>query len=212
LARCGLVASAIEPRSSNRSRPAAEADSPLGVMPGRPAGGLCQCGLVMLDGADPRPILLVDVDGVLNPWLAEGCPDGFALYEFFPGERVLLSPAHGRLLTSLGSAFELVWATAWEHQANELITPVLAMPELPVIEFPLSDDLQFRKLPAVIRAVGNRPCAWIDDEHQPDHYTWARKRDVPTLIIDIDPAVGLTTDVAERLADWAAALPAGRPK
>jgi len=163
----------------------------------------------MLDGADPRPALLVDVDGVLNPWLAPGCPDGFATYDFFAGERVLLSAAHGKLLTSLTPAYELVWATAWEHRANRLICPVLGMPELPVIEFPLSDDLQFRKLPAVIQAVGQRPCAWIDDEHQPDHHTWAKRRGVPTLIIDIDPAVGLTSDVSAQLAHWAANLAGG---
>jgi hypothetical protein len=162
---------------------------------------------VSLASADRRPILLVDVDGVLNPWLAEGCPPGFGVYDFFPGERVLLSPGHGELLLSLAQAYELMWATAWEHRANRLICPVLSLPELPVIEFPLSGrDLFFRKLPAVIDAVGNRPCAWIDDEHRPDHYTWAESRGVPTLIIDIDPAEGLTGDVVARLAEWAAAL------
>lgn len=160
-----------------------------------------------LNPADPRPALLVDVDGVLNPWLAEGCPDGYREYHFFPGERVLLSPGHGALLTSLAAAYELVWATAWEHRANRLICPVLALPELPVIEFPLSGrDLFFRKLPAVIEAVGERPCAWIDDVHQPDHYEWARQRAVPTLLIDIDPAVGLTRDVIAALAAWPAGL------
>ena len=160
-----------------------------------------------LAGAGSRPILLVDVDGVLNPWLAKRCPPGFGEYDFFPGERVLLSPGHGELLLSLAQAYELVWATAWEHRANRLICPVLALPQLPVIEFPLSGrDLYFRKLPAVIEAVGNRPCAWIDDEHRPDHYTWAERRGVPTLIVDIDPAQGLTSDVAARLAEWAAAL------
>jgi hypothetical protein len=170
-------------------------------------GCLWQSG-VMLDRADTRPVLLVDVDGVLNPWMAEGCPEGFETYDFFAGERVLLAAEHGKLLTSLSSAYELAWATAWEHQANRLICPVLGMPELPVIEFPLSDELQFRKLPAVMRAVGQRPCAWIDDEHQPDHYSWAERRGVPTLIVDIDPAVGLTGDVVAQLADWAAALAA----
>ncbi len=160
-----------------------------------------------LASTDPRPILLVDVDGVLNPWLADTCPPGFGVYDFFPGERVLLSPGHGELLLSLAPAYELVWATAWEHRANRLICPVLSLPELPVIEFPLDGrDLYFRKLPAVIEAVGDRPCAWIDDEHRPDHYTWAASRDVPTLMVDIDPAEGLTTDVVVRLAEWAAAL------
>ena len=160
-----------------------------------------------LNSSDPRPLLLVDVDGVLNPWHAVECPPGFREYSFFPGERVLLSEGHGDLLRALATSFELVWATAWEHRANRLICPVIALPELPVIEFPpTGPDYVFRKLPAVIDAVGDRPCAWIDDEHQPTHYRWARDRGAPTLIVDIDPAEGLTVRVARQLAEWAAAL------
>jgi hypothetical protein len=162
---------------------------------------------VNLSDADLRPILLVDVDGVLNPWAAVACPYGYEEYDFIPGERVLLSAGHGELLASLATSYELVWATAWEHNANQLICPVLSLPELPVIEFPLSGrDLLFRKLPAVIDAVGDRPCAWIDDAHMPDHYEWAMTRGVPTLIVDIDPAEGLTGEVAKQLARWAAEL------
>jgi hypothetical protein len=158
---------------------------------------------------DPRPVLLVDVDGVLNPWSAVSCPAGYQEYAFYPGERVLLSPGHGALLTRLAQSFELVWATAWQHDANRLICPVLGIAELPVIEFPLAGrDLIFRKLPAVIAAVGDRPCAWIDDEHRPDHYSWAQRRGVPTWMVDIDPAVGLTLGTGESLEQWAARLPA----
>lgn len=162
---------------------------------------------MILDTGDPRPLLLVDVDGVLNPWLAVECPPGFREYNFFPGERVLLSEDHGALLRDLSGSFELVWATAWEHRANLLICPVIALPVLPVIEFPLpGTDFAFRKLPAVIESVGDRPCAWIDDEHHATHHEWARGRGVPTLIVDIDPAVGLTAGVAEDLAEWATTL------
>ena len=166
--------------------------------------------MLKLNSADPRPILLVDVDGVLNPWEADGCPDGFAEFGFFPGERVYLCAGHGELLTGLSDAYELVWATAWEHNANRLICPVLNLPELPVVEFPLSGrDVLFRKLPAVIEAVGDRPCAWIDDVHRPDHYEWAASRAVPTLIVDINPAEGFTAAIADRLADWARTLTSG---
>jgi HAD domain in Swiss Army Knife RNA repair proteins len=165
----------------------------------------------VLSASQDRPLLLVDVDGVLNPWAADTCPDGYQEYDFFPGERVLLSPGHGELLTRLAEQFELVWATAWEHRANRFICPVIAIPELPVIEFPLHGrDFMFRKLPSVIAAVGDRACAWIDDAHEPDHYQWARERQAPTLIVDIDPAEGLTAEVAELLAHWAAEL-ADRP-
>jgi Swiss Army Knife RNA repair-like protein len=161
-----------------------------------------------LSAGGPRPLLLVDVDGVLNPWGAASCPDGYQEYDFYPGERILLSPGHGPELQALARSFELVWATAWEHEANRLICPVLAIDELPVIEFARSGrDLNFRKLPAVIAAVGDRALAWIDDEHRRDHYAWAGRREAPTLMVDIDPAAGLTAAVVRRLEDWAAALP-----
>lgn len=162
---------------------------------------------------DPRPLLLVDVDGVLNPWQALRRPAGFTEH-FFPGSpRVWLSAAHGELLNSLAGAFELVWATAWEEDANTYLAPVLSLPPLPVIEFSgiQQRGLVFAKLPAVIAAVGDRPCAWIDDQHGAEHRAWAAGRQAPTLILDIDPAVGLTAAVAGQLAAWAADLAPGRP-
>lgn len=166
-----------------------------------------------LPRGDPRPLLLVDVDGVLNPWQAPARPPGFTEH-FFPGSpRVWLSAAHGELLNSLAGTFELVWATAWEHDANTYLAPVLSLPQLPVIEFRGIQQraLVFTKLPVVIEAVGERPCAWIDDEHSEEHHAWAAGREVPTLIVDIDPAVGLTAAVAGQLAAWAADLEPGRP-
>jgi hypothetical protein len=32
------------------------------------------------------PLLLLDVDGVLNPFAAPACPPGYTEHEFFPGE------------------------------------------------------------------------------------------------------------------------------
>ena len=32
------------------------------------------------------PLLLLDVDGVLNPFAAPACPPGYTQHEFFPGE------------------------------------------------------------------------------------------------------------------------------
>jgi hypothetical protein len=74
------------------------------------------------------PLLLLDVDGVLNPFAAAERPPGYAEHTFFPGE----DPAE-----------------AWD---------------------------------------------------------WADARDLPTLLIDVDPAEGLTLAVVERLMAWARSL------
>jgi hypothetical protein len=149
-----------------------------------------------------RPLLLVDVDGVLNPYAAPEPPPGYEIHDFFGdvvNDRVLLAREHGAWLTSLADVYELVWATGWEHHANQLICPVLGLPELPVIEFP---SIPFVKLPSVTKAVGDRALAWIDDMHAPDHFAWAEKREAPTLLLHIDPGHGLQRDHVDRLRDW----------
>jgi hypothetical protein len=45
-----------------------------------------------------RPVLLLDIDGVLNPFAAARCPAGYTEYDLFPGEepvRLCRSQANG---------------------------------------------------------------------------------------------------------------------
>jgi hypothetical protein len=43
-----------------------------------------------------RTLLLLDIDGVLNPFAAPGCPDGYAELVLFAGEEpVRVNPGHG---------------------------------------------------------------------------------------------------------------------
>jgi hypothetical protein len=81
------------------------------------------------------PLLLLDVDGVLNPFAAPACPPGYAEHEFFPGEDpVRLCAAHGPWLRELATRFQIAWATAWGTNANRLLAPLLQIPDLPVIQ------------------------------------------------------------------------------
>lgn len=68
-----------------------------------------------------KPLLLVDVDGVLNPF--PECPEGYAEYDFFPedDEPVRLARVHGEWLRELARAFEVVWASGWGAEANRLL-------------------------------------------------------------------------------------------
>lgn len=103
-----------------------------------------------------KPLLLLDVDGPLNPYrqlTKKGYlppkvrrdeprfeyekhlmrPPGWETGEQLP---VLLSREMGELLLGLQDRFTLIWATSWEGAANEWIAPVLGLPELPVIGWP----------------------------------------------------------------------------
>ncbi|MFE3944473.1 HAD domain-containing protein [Streptomyces sp. NPDC059118] len=155
-----------------------------------------------------RPLLLLDVDGVLNPFAAHSCPEGYREYAFFPGEEppVRLCDAHGHWLAALGRDFELVWATGWEDQANTFIAPVLNLPILPIVRFPPVPFDPAEKVPAIDAFVGERPAAWVDDAHTPEAWSWARSRTAPTLLVTSDPARGLTRTMVEDLLCWRTAL------
>jgi hypothetical protein len=151
-----------------------------------------------------RPLLLLDVDGVLSPFAADQCPAGYEEFDFFPDEEpVRLCRAHADWLQELGDRFEVTWATGWGAEANRLLAPVLQLPQLPVVGFPPVPFEPREKVPAIARYAGSRPAAWIDDALTPEAREWAEAREVPTLLVDIDPGEGLTQAVVRRLLQWA---------
>jgi hypothetical protein len=83
-----------------------------------------------------KPLLLLDVDGVLNPYPA--CPEGFTEHTFFPeeDEPVRLSNIQGEWLRELRGHFALAWASGWGEDANRFLCSHFDLPELHVIEFP----------------------------------------------------------------------------
>ncbi len=103
----------------------------------------------------PRPALLIDVDGPLNPYRARLTlrPDGYETHRYsMPQQRkplrVWLNPSHGPALLALADRFELWWATSWEQQANEWVAPRVGLPtDLPVVGFGKNPP---------------RPVAWLD--------------------------------------------------
>ncbi|MDY7100890.1 MAG: hypothetical protein S0880_06850 [Actinomycetota bacterium] len=84
-----------------------------------------------------RPLLLLDVDGVLNPFAAAEPPAGYVDHTLFPGEEpVRVNPAHGRWITELGGAMDLAWATGWNDEANDVLAPLLGIGPFPVVTMP----------------------------------------------------------------------------
>ncbi|MEV7089130.1 hypothetical protein AB0O07_25105 [Streptomyces sp. NPDC093085] len=169
---------------------------------------------------DRRPLLLIDVDGPLNPYGALGDPRppyGYTAHVMRPaawtGPRpltVLLDPAHGAELRALAGRYELVWATTWEADANIWIGPVLGLPELPYIRWPERRGQAapgiFWKTPYVVEYAAGRPFAWVDDEVTPYDREWVeREHGAAALLRYVDPGTGLTRPDFEALAEWAAA-------
>ncbi|TDV51031.1 HAD domain-containing protein [Actinophytocola oryzae] len=175
-----------------------------------------------------RGLLLLDVDGPLNPYAANKTrrPPGYTTYRRtatgwhtgrdarrFRGMRVWLNPCHGAQLLALAeeTGLTLVWATTWQHEANDRIGPAVGLPRLPVVEFPgltTSGWDEEWKWPAVADYAAGRPLAWLDDEHDrtgAEEFT-RRRAGAPTLLCHVDPRQGLGPAHLAQVRDWAGSL------
>jgi HAD domain in Swiss Army Knife RNA repair proteins len=145
-------------------------------------------------------LLLLDVDGVI-------CPVGLDQKQRRPkvfiqaGSEVIGFPEWmPRMLRDLRSTFELVWATAWNREANELLAPLLGLPPLAVVEFDeTAGPGESWKLSGIQRFVGNRAFAWIDDDIGHDAIAWAKARRAPTLLVETQIDRGLDEVAMEQL-------------
>ncbi|MBV8932773.1 MAG: hypothetical protein JOZ47_07375 [Kutzneria sp.] len=171
-----------------------------------------------------KPLLLLDVDGPLNPFAARPhrCPQGYATYRTKPSSwisanapkpafsvpplRVWLNAEHGARLKAL--PYDLVWATTWTHEANEWIGPPLDLPELPFVNWPrprrIDPEGLHWKTRYAVEWVAGRPFAWVDDEiGQADRDWVALHHDAPALLHWVSPRRGLVEEDFRILADWA---------
>ncbi|MFG2432367.1 hypothetical protein [Streptomyces sp. NPDC048590] len=166
-----------------------------------------------------KPLLLIDIDGPLNPYAAlahRPLPEGYELHRMRPtgwqdgpALPVLLSPAHGDGLRALTDRYELVWATTWKDEANRWVGPRIGLPTLPYIDWPAppasagADGVHWKTRPVVDYADG-RPFAWVDDEISGYDRTWVEAHHPgQALLRRIDPGVGLAGEDFEVLAAWA---------
>ena len=155
-----------------------------------------------------RPYLLLDVGGVLSPY-GMTPPADFEEREL-GGFWVVWTDAHAPRLQRLAEAFDLVWATTWEHYANQALCPALGLDPLPVISF-VRGQTQTRKLDSVKHWVGARPAAWIDDDLYDDAYSWASKRNetITTTLVQTTPSIGFTNSHVEELLTFAREISLG---
>ncbi|HET6356798.1 HAD domain-containing protein [Streptomyces sp.] len=166
-----------------------------------------------------KPLLLIDIDGPLNPYAARAQhrPEGYRTHRMRPSGwtdgkplRVWLNPEHGVELLALADAYELVWATTWKGEANEWIGPHLGLPELPFIDWPQMHGKAprgtFWKTQYILEYAAGRPFAWVDDDITDLDREWVDQHHLAAaLLLRINEGIGLTRPDFDALADWAAA-------
>jgi hypothetical protein len=159
-----------------------------------------------------QPLLLLDVDGPLNPFRATN-PEGYTKHRLPTAGQsfeVWLNHDHGAMLLDFAQrhGFELVWCTTWEHDANICIGPHIGLPELPVIEFGFTATEW--KFNAVLEYAAGRQLAWLDDDFllfRAEREWFEQQRgDTPTLLHLVSPRVGITADDLTAVGAWAVDL------
>jgi hypothetical protein len=118
--------------------------------------------------APSRPLLLVDIDGVISLFGPPASsrerltPDGTPLdgsFHAIEGIPHFLSSTAAAHLLSLAALFELVWASGWEERANEHLPHLLGLPErLPFLRFPRG---------VLVAGAGTIPGGFVGDAEGP---------------------------------------------
>jgi hypothetical protein len=153
-----------------------------------------------------RPFILLDVDGVLN--LSSSTPDnasssGILLLAGSRGAHVTVRDDLRSTLDRLALAGDLVWASGWNDGAPALFATLVPwVSGIPHLTFETVGTM-VEKLPVVREYVGDRSVAWIDDRIPDEAWSWAEERPAATLLVPVDPRLGLGPDQVELVEEWA---------
>jgi hypothetical protein len=177
-----------------------------------------------------RPLLYLDVDGVLN------CPNPTvpaARHDLDPDSwrtaadrarraRMTARPQFagsggapdGRVripvwvpegtaerITAISCVYDVVWATAWRRTAHPAFKALLGLPDEPWPALEWDDY----KLPAIVEHAAGRPWAFVDDDitFELDGTGLAERIPGDHLLIECDPSAGLTDTHVAQLLEFA---------
>lgn len=135
-----------------------------------------------------KPIIFMDVDGVLAPWFKE---------------------KYTAWLQKFNSIGELVWASNhWYKTVNSELSPLFGLPELPKIKHEGGDKV---KAIEEYDSAKKRPVVLVDDQYSMKHdvILWAQTREkkgLHTLLVAPNPEEGLKRWHVEAIEQWISAI------
>lgn len=149
-------------------------------------------------------IILWDIDGVLNPFMASGLSHKgyFHVSEGWISWDIDLVN-HAEWMRELSTKSEMVWCSAWEEESN-IISFYFGLDEtldyIPLSQKHMGISGVTWKLDSVKKWLTDRDdlVIWLDDEFEQDAYAWANERG-KTKLIACDPAVGFTEEQYEEI-------------
>jgi len=156
-----------------------------------------------------RPILAIDIDGVISLFGAEEQPDrAQTKLELVDGVPHLISLPTGDRLRRLSERFELVWASGWEDKANFYLPQLLGLSDLPHISFDgtVAAGAAHWKLGPIEEYASGRALVWIDDNFDDSCFAWAEAREQPTLLVPTETHLGLEEAHVAAIEAWAGDL------
>lgn len=161
-------------------------------------------------GRTARPLVLVDIDGVLNPKKNQA-ERGFTPYRLKgEDELVWLSREHGRMLNELDreGLVELRWGTTWNEAANRTVAPRIGLDrpwEVVPIDRAQAGPVRFGfnwKAVSIQAGAEGQPFAWLDDFMTEADKKWAEDRvldrGVPTLLLRSIPMPACSPSTSTR--------------
>lgn len=157
-------------------------------------------------------LILMDVDGVLNPRVTANRSTGESLLE--------VSGDRSRLLADVSSLGVLVWATSYgpgETAQLEAQAGITSARRIPLATLSTSDLVaptpKLRRISRwVERTIAEDPTmawkglVWVDDHHKHDAQAWARTASIPVLLVTPDHRRGLTPSHVDTMRDWITGL------
>jgi hypothetical protein len=168
-------------------------------------------------------LVLIDIDGVLNAFRFRRSNDNQLVYKQkrVNGYQITYRTEWVEWVEAIVAAADTIWATMWQEDALFHFAPKTKIGR--GIELYIDFHAHYQeasslrtgrsvgeyKHPGVLATVGDRPFIWIDDDISERQHAWALERaalGIPTLLIQPDPAVGITEEHVAQVHEFLAGV------